>query len=166
VLALFPISLFLIILSPSYYPISLRPNHIKNPFKARVRVWLMFVCLMALMITNIQIYKYKYTYSQGVLQYFTQTWRNNSFWCLLRRLPRPQDVGHLCLRYCKFFNPFYNLSCSAWEHVPWHRVSENRHFSTVNVGLTETGNRTRATCMAGSVARCSANHYAFKYTFI
>jgi hypothetical protein len=28
-------------------------------------------------------------------------------------IPRPQDVGHLCLRYCNFFNPFYNLNCSA-----------------------------------------------------
>jgi hypothetical protein len=27
--------------------------------------------------------------------------------------PRPQDVGHLCLRSCNFFNPFYNLNCSA-----------------------------------------------------
>jgi hypothetical protein len=32
-------------------------------------------------------------FSRGVLRYFTRTWRNNSFWCLLRCLPRPQDVG-------------------------------------------------------------------------
>jgi hypothetical protein len=46
-------------------------------------------------------------FSRGVLRYFTQTWRNNSIRCLLRRLPRPQDVGHLCLRYCNFFNPLF-----------------------------------------------------------
>jgi hypothetical protein len=56
--------------------------------------------------------------SRGVLRYFTQTWRNNSFRCLLRRLPRPQDVGHLRLRYCKLFIPFYNLNCSARERAP------------------------------------------------
>jgi hypothetical protein len=28
-------------------------------------------------------------------------------------IPRRQDVGHLRLRYCNFFNPFYNLNCSA-----------------------------------------------------
>jgi hypothetical protein len=101
-------------------------------------------------------------FSRGVLRYFTQTWRNNSFRCLLRRLLRPQDVGHLCLRYCKFLNPFYNLNCSARER----RVTENRHFSTLNVGLAETGNRTQATCLAGSVTRCSAIHYALIFYFI
>jgi hypothetical protein len=99
-------------------------------------------------------------FSWGVLQYFTQTWRNNSFQCLLRRLPRPQDVGHLRLRYCKFFNPFYNLNCSARERAPLCRVTEKSHFSTLNVGLAGTGNRTQATCLAGSVTRRSAIHYA------
>jgi hypothetical protein len=58
------------------------------------------------------------SFSRGVLRYFTQTWRNNTFWCLLQRLPRPQDVGHLRLRYCNFFNPVYNLNCSARERTP------------------------------------------------
>jgi hypothetical protein len=83
-------------------------------------------------------------FSRGVLWYFTQTWQNNSFWCLLRRLPRPQDVGHLCLRYCKKINQFYNLNCSAQERAPWRRVTEKSHFSTLNVGLAGTGNRTQA----------------------
>jgi hypothetical protein len=96
-------------------------------------------------------------FSRGVLRYFTQTWRNNSFRCLLRRLPRPQDVGHLRLRYCNFFNPFYNLNCSARERG----VTEKCHFSTLNVGLAGTGNRTQATCLAGSVTRRSAIHYAY-----
>jgi hypothetical protein len=99
-------------------------------------------------------------FSRGVLRYFTQTWRNNSFRCLLQRLPRPQDVGHLCLRYCKFFNLFYNLNCSAWERATWRRVTEKSYFSTLNVGLAGTGNRTQATCLAGSVTRRSAIHYA------
>jgi hypothetical protein len=99
-------------------------------------------------------------FSRGVLRYFTQTWRNNSFQCLLRRLPRPQDVGHLSLRYFNFFNPFYNLNCSARERAPLRRVTEKSHFSTLNVGLAGTGNRTQATCLAGSVTRRSAIHYA------
>jgi hypothetical protein len=98
--------------------------------------------------------------SWGVLQYFTQTWWNNSFWCLLRRLPRPQDVGLLCLGYHKFFNLFYNLNCSARECAPWRRVTEKSHFSTLNVGLDGTGNRTQSTCLAGSVTRRSAINYA------
>jgi hypothetical protein len=38
---------------------------------------------------------------------------------------------HLCLRYCNFFDPFYNLNCSAWEHapsVPWRKVTEKSHL--------------------------------------
>jgi hypothetical protein len=101
-------------------------------------------------------------FSRGVLRYFTQTWWNNSFWCLLRHLPSPQDVGHLRLRSYKFVNPFYNLNCSAQERVPWRRVTEKSHFSTLNVGLAGTGNRTQATCSAGSVTRRSAIHYAFE----
>jgi hypothetical protein len=58
------------------------------------------------------------------LRYFTQTWRNNSFRCLLRRLPRPQDVGHLRLTNCKFFNPFYNLNCPKDDL----KSQSNRHF--------------------------------------
>jgi hypothetical protein len=38
------------------------------------------------------------------------------------------------------------------------------HFSTLNVGLAGTGNQTQATCLAGSVSRRSAIHYAFGYT--
>jgi hypothetical protein len=85
----------------------------------------------------------------------------NSFRCLLRRLPRPQDVGYLCLRYFKFFNPFHNLNCSARERAPWRRVTEKSHFSALNVGLAGTGNQTQATCLAGSITRRSATHYAF-----
>jgi hypothetical protein len=97
-------------------------------------------------------------------------------------IPRPQDVGHLCFRlfwlsksdpgqesnlevstdlgYFKVFNPFYNLNCSAWERASWRRGTEKSHFSTLNVGLAGTGNQTRATCMAGSISRRSAIHYA------
>jgi hypothetical protein len=35
---------------------------------------------------------------------------------------------HLRLRYCNFFDPFYNLNCSAWERAPWRRVTEKRHL--------------------------------------
>jgi hypothetical protein len=35
---------------------------------------------------------------------------------------------HLRLHYCNFFNPCYNLNCSAWERAPWHIVSEKSHL--------------------------------------
>jgi hypothetical protein len=53
-----------------------------------------------------------------------------------------------------------NLNCSARERAPWRRVIEKNHFSARNVGLAGTGNRTQANCLAGSVARRSAIHYA------
>jgi hypothetical protein len=43
--------------------------------------------------------------------------------------------------------------------------TEKSHFSTLNVGLAGTGNRTQATCLAGSVTRRSAIHYAFPLRF-
>jgi hypothetical protein len=52
------------------------------------------------------------------------------------------------------------------ENVPLSRVTEKSNFSTLNVGQAGTGNRTRATCMAGSVSRRSAIHYALVITFL
>jgi hypothetical protein len=40
-----------------------------------------------------------------------------------------------------------------------HRVTEKCHFSTLNVGLAGTGNRTQATCLAGSDAQPSTTPY-------
>jgi hypothetical protein len=52
------------------------------------------------------------------------------------------------------------ISIAVLENVPpWGRVTEKSHFSTLNVGLSGTGNQTKATCLAGSVARRSAIHY-------
>jgi hypothetical protein len=48
--------------------------------------------------------------------------------------------------------------------APGRRVTEKCHFSTLNVGLAGTGNRTQATCLAGSVSRRSAIHYAYFLT--
>jgi hypothetical protein len=38
-------------------------------------------------------------------------------------------------------------------------------LSTLNVSLAGTGNRTQATCLAGSVSRRSAIHYAYYFDF-
>jgi hypothetical protein len=71
-------------------------------------------------------------------------------------------VGQLRLRYCKKFNPFI-ISIAVLENVPPDAGLQKRAtFSTLNVGLAGTGNQTRATCVASSVARRSAIHYAFK----
>jgi hypothetical protein len=50
--------------------------------------------------------------------------------------------------------------------APGRRVTEKCHFSTLNVGLAGTGNRTQATCLAGSVSRRSAIDYAFIDPFL
>jgi hypothetical protein len=77
-------------------------------------------------------------------------------------IPKPQDVGHLSLRYCNFFNPFYNLNCAVLENVPPDAGLQKRAtFSTLNVGPAETGNRTRATCVASSGTNRLAIHYAY-----
>jgi hypothetical protein len=65
--------------------------------------------------------------------FFRLTSRSTLLWPLTCRIPRPtrtqpQDVGHLCLRYCKFVNPFYNLIGSAWERAPWRRDTEKSHL--------------------------------------
>jgi hypothetical protein len=46
------------------------------------------------------------------------------------------------------------------QRAPGRRVTEKCHFSTLNVGLAGTGNRTQVTCLASSVSRRSAIHYA------
>jgi hypothetical protein len=51
------------------------------------------------------------------------------------------------------------------QRAPGCRVTEKCHFSTLNVGLAGTGNHTQATCLAGSVSRRSAIHYAFHKAF-
>jgi hypothetical protein len=58
-----------------------------------------------------------------------------------------------------FFFTHFIISIAVLENVPLSTVTEKSHFSTLNVGLARTGNRTRATCMAGSVSRRSAIHY-------
>jgi hypothetical protein len=64
------------------------------------------------------------------------------------------------LATAKFLTHFI-ISIAVLENVPLSRVTEKSNFSTLYVGLARTGNRTRATCMAGSVSRRSAIHYAF-----
>jgi hypothetical protein len=63
------------------------------------------------------------------------------------------------LATAKFLNHFI-ISIAVLENEPISRVTENSNFSTLNVGLAGTGNRTQATCMAGSVSRRSAIYYA------
>jgi hypothetical protein len=54
----------------------------------------------------------------------------------------------------------FRISIALLEHVlPDAGLQKRTTFSTLNVGLAGTGNQTRATCVAGSVAKRSANHY-------
>jgi hypothetical protein len=65
------------------------------------------------------------------------------------------------------FLTHYIISIAVLENVPPDTELQKRAtFSTLNVGLAGTGNRTRATCVAGSVARRSAIHYAFCPAFL
>jgi hypothetical protein len=53
------------------------------------------------------------------------------------------------------------ISIAVLENVPPEAGLQKRAtFSILNVGLAGTGNQTRATCVAGSVARRSAIDYA------
>jgi hypothetical protein len=64
------------------------------------------------------------------------------------------------LGYCNFVTHFI-ISIAVLENVPPDTGLQKRAtFSTLNVGLAGTGNQTRATCVASSVARRSAIHYA------
>jgi hypothetical protein len=66
-------------------------------------------------------------------------------------IPRPQDVGHLCLRYCKFLIPHFVISIAVLANVPPDAGLQKRApFSTLIVGLAGTGYQTRATCVASS----------------
>jgi hypothetical protein len=58
------------------------------------------------------------------------------------------------------------ISIAVLENVPPDAglQTEKSHFSTLNVGLAGTGNRTWSTCVAGSVTRRSAIHYASRDT--
>jgi hypothetical protein len=78
-------------------------------------------------------------------------------------IPRPQELEHHRLRYFNFFNPYYNLNCSAWECAPWG-FQKRATFSTLNVGLAGTGNQTRATCVASSGNNRWAIHYTLNIT--
>jgi hypothetical protein len=63
-------------------------------------------------------------------------------------------------RYCNFLTHFI-ISIALLENVPPDAGLQKRAtLSTLNVGLAGTGNRTRSTCVASSVARRSAIHYA------
>jgi hypothetical protein len=69
---------------------------------------------------------------------------------------------HLCLRYCNFFNLFYNLNCSAWERAPWRRVTEKSHlFHSKRRSGRDRESNTRATRMASSGTNRSTVHFAF-----
>jgi hypothetical protein len=75
----------------------------------------------------------------------------------------PTSKSQQTLATAKFLTHFI-ISIAVLENVPLSRVTEKSNFSTLNVGLAGTGNQTRATCMAGSVSRRSAIHYAFRPT--
>jgi hypothetical protein len=51
------------------------------------------------------------------------------------------------------------ISIAVLENVPLDAGLQKRATSP-NIGLAETGNQTRATCVAGSFTRRSAIHYA------
>jgi hypothetical protein len=81
---------------------------------------------------------------------------------------QPQSLNRLLATAIFLSNYTVQLQCLQRAHG--RRVTEKSHFSTLNIGLSGTWNRTQATCLAGSVSRRSAIHYASvcpftKYTF-
>jgi hypothetical protein len=58
---------------------------------------------------------------------------------------------------------YFIISIAVLENVPHDTGLQKRAtFSNLNVGTAGTGDQTRATCVAGSVARRSAIHYAYR----
>jgi hypothetical protein len=65
------------------------------------------------------------------------------------------------------FLTHFIISIAVLENVPPDGGLQKRvTFSSLNVGLSGTGKRTRATCVASSVARRSAIHYAYLFTLL
>jgi hypothetical protein len=97
-------------------------------------------------------------------------------------IPRPQDIGHLCFRrffllsqtgdrsptsksqqttcYFKFFFNF-TVKLQCLQRALGRRVTEKSHFSTQNVCLARTGNRTQATCLDIKACDCCCLLYVF-----
>jgi hypothetical protein len=67
----------------------------------------------------------------------------------------------MLFRYCIFCYPAIQCNCSAYNVPPDAGLQKRAAFSTLIVGLAETGDRTRATCVTGSGVSPSAMHYDF-----
>jgi hypothetical protein len=72
----------------------------------------------------------------------------------------PTSSLHRLLATAIFLSNF-TVQLQCLQRASRRRVTEKSHFSTLNVGLAGTGNRTQATCLAGCVSTRSAIHYAF-----
>jgi hypothetical protein len=72
---------------------------------------------------------------------------------------QPQSLNRLLATAIFLSN--YTVQLQCLQRAPGRRVTEKSPFSTLNVGLAGTGNRIQATCLAGSVSRHSAIHYAY-----
>jgi hypothetical protein len=59
------------------------------------------------------------------------------------------------------FYPTIQCNCSACNVPSDAGLQKRSTFFTLNIGLDGTENQTQATCLAGSVARRSAIHYAY-----
>jgi hypothetical protein len=78
------------------------------------------------------------------------------------RYSQVSRCGTSSLALLQFFLTHFIISIAVLENEPPEAGLHKRAtFSTLNVGLAGTGNQTQATCVAGSVARRSAIHYAF-----
>jgi hypothetical protein len=72
---------------------------------------------------------------------------------------QPQSLNRLLATAKKLSN--YTVQLQCLQRAPGRRVTEKSYFSTLIIGLAGTGNQTQATCLAGSVSKRSAIHYAY-----
>jgi hypothetical protein len=70
--------------------------------------------------------------------------------------PPPKSPQTTC--YCNFLIQLYSAIATC-NVLPDAGLQKRANFSTLIVGLAGTGNRTRATCVAGTGTNCSAIHY-------
>jgi hypothetical protein len=66
---------------------------------------------------------------------------------------------HLCFCFCIFLIQLYSAIASACNFPPNAGLEKRANFSTLNIGLSGSGDRTRVTCGAGSGDNCSAINY-------
>jgi hypothetical protein len=129
-----------------------------NPWSCLGSPWTCWKCVSPSPTpTTFFLYPFFLWNNEAVVHY-SDLW--HAVFYVLRR-PRPQDAGTPLLTLLHFFYPTIQCNCSACNVPPDAWLQKKTNFSTLIVGLVGTGDRSRATCVAGSGNNLLAIHYDF-----